>query len=64
MALAGSKGTRTAGGKSHPRCASGGCSVYRKKGLITSIDMSNVLLGGRVKRAWNKVGRACGTDGT
>jgi hypothetical protein len=28
-------GIMMAGGKSHPRCASGGCSVYRKNTSVT-----------------------------
>ena len=37
-----------AGGKSHPRCASGGCSVYRKNGFVTSMVTLTVSCGGRL----------------
>jgi len=54
-------GMRTAGGKSQPRCASGGCSVYRRNALSTSIVRWVELLGGRWSTASNVVGREWGT---
>lgn len=41
--LEGSKGVNIAGGRSHPRCASGGCSVYRRNALVTSMVRWSVL---------------------
>ena len=57
------RGTRTAGGRSQPRCASGGCSVYRKNGLITSIVSTTLLFAGSESSACRRVGRAWGTGG-
>lgn len=57
------RGSRIAGGKSHPRCASGTCSVYLKNPFITSIPKRTVPIGGRTKTASRVVGRACGREG-
>lgn len=56
-------GIRIAGGRSHPRCASGGCSVYRKKPFTTSIEISSFAAAGSVRRASNRVGRPCASGG-
>lgn len=45
------KGKKTAGGRSHPLIASGGCSVYFRKALLTSMERRRVLLAGIVNVA-------------
>jgi len=44
-------GKKTAGGRSHPLIASGGCSVYFRKALLTSMERRRVLLAGIVNVA-------------
>ena len=56
-------GTSTAGGKSQPRWASGGCSVYRRKDFVTSIVISRADVGGNVSDASKSIGRPCASGG-
>ena len=49
-------GKRTAGGRSHPRIASGGCSVYFRNVLPSARVSARVWLGGRVSVAWSAEG--------
>lgn len=44
-------GVRTAGGRSQPRCASGGCSVYRMNALRKEMVTESVLCGGTERTA-------------
>ena len=46
-------GKKTAGGRSHPLIASGGCSVYFRNVRLTSIERRRVLLAGIVSVAWS-----------
>lgn len=59
----GSTGMNTAGGRSQPLWASGGCSVYRRKAFVTSMLICTVFPGGRRSNTWNVVGRECAIEG-
>ena len=52
-------GKRTAGGRSQPLMASGGCSVYFKNALLRSMERRSVLLAGIVNVACNVDGPWC-----
>lgn len=53
-----SRGMMTAGGRSKPRCASGGCSVYRKKALSNEKLRRTLVNGGMRRPASSNKGRA------